>query len=60
VSGSNLAKGIITSSVRRKLFGVAAPWWRTWNDYPNPMRDAILALLAIVIIAIVFWFLWPM
>jgi hypothetical protein len=33
------------------------PWWRTWNDYPNPMRDAILALLGIAIV-IVFWFLW--
>jgi hypothetical protein len=33
------------------------PWWPTWNDYPNPMRDAILALLGIAIV-IVFWFLW--
>jgi hypothetical protein len=33
------------------------PWWRTWNDYPDPMRDAILALLGIAIV-IVFWFLW--
>jgi hypothetical protein len=36
------------------------PWWRTWNDYPNPMRDAILALLGIVVIGIMFWFLWSM
>jgi hypothetical protein len=36
------------------------PWWRTWNDYPNPMRDAILALLGVVVIVIVFWFLWWM
>ena len=35
-------------------------WWRTWNDYPNPTRDAILALLGIVVIGIVFWFLWSM
>jgi hypothetical protein len=34
------------------------PWWRTWNDYPNPMRDAILALLGILVIVIVFWFFW--
>jgi hypothetical protein len=32
-------------------------WWRTWNDYPKPMRDAILALLGIVVIVMVFWFL---
>jgi hypothetical protein len=33
------------------------PWWRTWNEYPNPTRDAILALVGIAIV-IVFWFLW--
>ena len=33
------------------------PWWRTWNDYPDPMRDGLLALFGISIIAIVFWFL---
>jgi hypothetical protein len=22
------------------------PWWRNWNDYPNPTRDAILARIA--------------
>ena len=29
--------------------------WRNWNDYPNPTRDAILALLGIVVLVIVFW-----
>jgi hypothetical protein len=24
------------------------PWWRTWNDYPNPTRDALLAALVSV------------
>jgi len=33
------------------------PWWRTWNDYPNPTRDALLALFVIVVIVMVFWFL---
>jgi|GEM_PF-816325 len=28
--------------------------WRNWNDYPNPTRDAILALLGIVVLVIVF------
>jgi hypothetical protein len=23
------------------------PWWRTWNEYPNPIRDAVLALFGI-------------
>jgi hypothetical protein len=25
-------------------------WWRTWNDYPDAMRDAILALFGTAII----------
>jgi len=33
------------------------PWWRTWNDYPNPTRDALLALLGIVVIGMVSWLL---
>ena len=33
------------------------PWWRTWNDYPNPTRDALLALLGIVVIGMVYWLL---
>jgi hypothetical protein len=33
------------------------PWWRTWNDYPNPTFDALLALLGIAVIAMGFWFL---
>jgi hypothetical protein len=32
-----------------------SPWWRTWNDYPNPTSDALLAL-GIAVIVIVFWF----
>jgi hypothetical protein len=32
------------------------PWWRTWNDYPNPMRDGVLALVGIAVIVMVFWF----
>jgi hypothetical protein len=30
---------------------------RTWNDYPDPMRDAILALFGTGIIVMVFWLL---
>jgi len=33
------------------------PWWRIWNDYPHPTRDALLALFAIATIVMVFWFL---
>jgi hypothetical protein len=33
------------------------PWWRSWNDYPNPTLDAILALFVIAVIVMVFWFL---
>jgi hypothetical protein len=33
------------------------PWWRTWNDYPNPTRDALLALFGIAMVVMVFWFL---
>jgi len=33
------------------------PWWRVWNDYPNPTRDALLGLFGIAVIVIVFWFL---
>jgi hypothetical protein len=32
-------------------------WWRTWIDYPDPTRDAFLALFGIAIIMMVFWFL---
>ena len=33
------------------------PWWRSWNDYPNPTLDAVLALFVIAVIVMVFWFL---
>jgi hypothetical protein len=33
------------------------PWWRIWNDYPNPTRDAVVGALGIAIIVIAFWFL---
>jgi hypothetical protein len=33
------------------------PWWRIWNDYPDPKRDALLALFGIATIAMMFWFL---
>jgi hypothetical protein len=36
------------------------PWWRTWNDYPNPMRAALLGLLGIAVILLVFRFLLSM
>jgi hypothetical protein len=35
-------------------------WWQTWNDYPSPTRDALLALFGIAVIAMVFWFLLSM
>jgi len=31
------------------------PWWRTWNDYPNPTRDALFALFCIIVVVFVFW-----
>jgi hypothetical protein len=33
------------------------PWWRSWNDYPNPTLDAVLALFVIAVTVMVFWFL---
>ena len=33
------------------------PWLRSWNDYPNPTLDAVLALFVIAVIVMVFWFL---
>ena len=36
------------------------PWWRIWNDYPDPIRDALLALFGIVVIAMMTWFLLSM
>ena len=30
------------------------PWWRSWNDYPNPTLDAVLALFVIAVIVMVF------
>jgi hypothetical protein len=33
------------------------PWWRIWNEYPDPTRDALLALFGIVVIVMVIWFL---
>jgi ABC-type uncharacterized transport system substrate-binding protein len=33
------------------------PWWRSWNDYPNPTLDAVLALFVIAVIVMVFWVL---
>jgi hypothetical protein len=27
----------------------------TWNDYSNPMRDALFALVCIAVVVIVFW-----
>lgn len=34
-------------------------WWRVWNDYPNPTRDALLSLFGIAIVVMLFLFLWP-
>ncbi|HET9686141.1 MAG TPA: hypothetical protein VFP79_03075 [Pseudolabrys sp.] len=36
------------------------PWWHIWNDYPDPTRDALLALFGIVVIVMVSWFLLSM
>jgi hypothetical protein len=33
------------------------PWWRIWNDYPNPTRDAVSGVFGIAVIVVVFWFL---
>jgi len=33
------------------------PWWRSWNDYPNPTLDAVLAVFVVAVIVIVFSFL---
>jgi hypothetical protein len=33
------------------------PWWRIWNDYPNPTRDAVVVVFGIAVIVVVFWFL---
>jgi hypothetical protein len=33
------------------------PWWRSWNDYPNPTLDAVLALFVIAVLVMVCWFL---
>jgi hypothetical protein len=33
------------------------PWWRVWNDYANPTRDALVGAFGIAVIVIVFWFL---
>ena len=33
------------------------PWWRIWNDYPNPTRDALVGAFGIAVIVIAFWFL---
>jgi hypothetical protein len=33
------------------------PWWRIWNDYPNPTRDTLLALFGIATIVMMLWFL---
>ena len=32
-------------------------WWRIWNDYPNPTRDALLALFGIAVVGILVWVL---
>jgi hypothetical protein len=47
------ARALSTSRERR-------PWWRTWNDYPNPTCDALLALSGIAVIVMVFWFFMSM
>ena len=41
----------VTISVGRER----RPWWRTWNDYANPTRDALLSLLGVAIIVILFF-----
>jgi hypothetical protein len=33
------------------------PWWRIWNDYPNPTRDALVGVFGIAVIVIAIWFL---
>jgi len=35
----------------------SGPWWRIWNDYPNPTGDAVLGAFGIAVIVIAFWFL---
>jgi len=41
----------VTISVGRER----RPLWRTWNDYANPTRDALLSLFAIAIIVTLFF-----
>jgi hypothetical protein len=41
----------VTISVGRER----RPWWRTWNEYANPTRDALLSLLGIAIIVTLFF-----
>jgi hypothetical protein len=33
------------------------PWWRTWNDYADPTRDAVVGTFGIAVIVIAVWFL---
>jgi hypothetical protein len=32
-------------------------WWRIWNDYPDPTRDAVVGAFGIAVIVIAVWFL---
>jgi len=50
----------IRPSDHRFTFSVSpdsTPWWRIWNDYPNPTRDAVVGAFGIAIIVIAVWFL---
>jgi len=33
------------------------PWWRIWNDYANPTRDAVVGAFGIAVIVIAVWLL---
>ena len=42
---------------KRSIDSDVRPWWRTWNDYPDPARDGLLALFGLAVIVIMLWFL---
>lgn len=45
--------GFRASSTPRRL-----PWWRRWNEFPNPTLDALLAVFGLtVIIAVIIYIL---
>ena len=41
----------VTFSVSRD----SRPWWRIWNDYPNPTRDAVVGAFGIAVMVIAVW-----